>query len=83
MSGNVAQIRTVEQAIAHADAAHAKLSAHEDLCAQRYGSISDSLVELRSDIKDQQKLIWGLLLSVAGFAVVTLVAVLLKKGGLM
>lgn len=82
MSG-VSQLRpTAADAMVRADAAHAKLDAHEDLCAQRYGTISDILVEVKSDLKDQRKLMWGVILSVAGTAILALLGILLKSGHL-
>lgn len=79
MSGNLVQMRaTASDAMARADSAHAALTAHEDLCAQRYGSISDTLVELRSDLKDQQKLLWTMLMAVCGATMVVLVGIVLK-----
>lgn len=67
--------QTVASAYAHAEAAHAKLDGHEKLCAERYGNIHDSLGELK-------KLVLGVILGVAGFALVTLVAVILRAGHL-
>ena len=77
MSG-VAQLRpTVADAMAKAEAVNERVSSHEDICAVRYGQISDILVELKSDIKDQHKLLWGVLLGVAGFVAAVLVAIVL------
>lgn len=79
MSGNLVQMRvTASDAMARAESAHAALTAHEDICAVRYGQISDILVELKSDIKDQHKLLWGVLLTVCGFLAVTMVAIVLR-----
>lgn len=54
------------------------MTAHEELCAERYEGIRKILSELKDDSKDHRKLLWGLLLSVAGGAVITLLAVILR-----
>jgi len=82
MGDRVTERTTASQAYAHAEAAHAKMTAHEDLCASRYEVIAQTLAELKADSKDQRKLLFGLLLSVAGGAIVTLVAVVLKAANL-
>jgi hypothetical protein len=52
------------------EGAYRKIESHEEICAIRYEGINASLVKL-------EKLIWSVLLSIAGFLAVTLVAVVL------
>jgi Flp pilus assembly protein TadB len=68
---------TVAGAMARADSAHQKIEDHEDLCAERYRAINTTLGDLKSASGDQSKLLWGIVLSIAGFTAVTLVAVVL------
>lgn len=58
--------------------AYAKIESHEDLCALRYAEIAETLRALKDDAKEQHKLLWSILLSVAGFMAVTLVAIVLN-----
>lgn len=58
------------------------MTAHEELCAERYEGIRQILAELKSDSKDQHKLLWGVLLAVAGVSVTVLVAIVLKAANL-
>lgn len=76
---------TASQAYAHAEAAHVKAEAakvqtseHEKLCAERMAAIMQTLAELKTESKDQRKLLQGLILSVAGAAILTLLAVILR-----
>lgn len=61
---------TATGAMARAESAHQKIEDHEKLCAERYGNINSTLDELK-------KLVWGVILGVAGFALMTLLAVML------
>jgi hypothetical protein len=47
--------------------AFAKIEAHEDLCAERYGNIHATLEDLKSAGKDQRKVQWGVLIALLGF----------------
>lgn len=66
---------TISTAMARADAAHAKIESHEELCAERYGNIHSALNDLK-------KLVWGVILGVAAFGLATLVGVLLRASRL-
>ena len=57
--------------------AYAKIESHEEICALRYTQIFETLGELKANAANQSKLLWGVLLSVAGFVAVTLVAIVL------
>lgn len=57
--------------------AYAKIESHEELCAERYARIFESLGDLKDNAGKQSTLLWGVLLSVAGFTVITLIAVML------
>lgn len=57
--------------------AFAKIEGHEELCAERYASIHATLGEMKGDASDMRKLLWAILVSVAGFALITLVAIVL------
>jgi hypothetical protein len=70
--------REAGRALARADSAHQKIEAHEDLCAVRYKALEDALAELKSAVGGQYKLLWGIVLSFGGTAMVTLVAIVLK-----
>lgn len=43
--------KTAAEAYAHADKAHDKMNAHEDLCAERYLGIHDSLKDLHATVR--------------------------------
>lgn len=58
--------------------AYAKIEGHEELCAERYAVIAQTLDDLKGDSREQHKLLWSILLSVAGFMAVTLVAIVLN-----
>ena len=58
------------------------MTAHEELCAERYQTIAAALKDLKDDSKDQHKLLWGVLLAVAGVSVTVLVAIVLKAANL-
>lgn len=68
---------TAAEAKARADSAHEKIDSHEDICAERYASIHTSLAELKDDFRGQGRLLIGILLSIAGFGIVSLVAIIL------
>lgn len=68
--------------MARANAAHQKIEDHEELCAERYRGILEAIKDLKGDSKSQSQLLWGVLLSVAAFAITTLMAILLKRAGL-
>lgn len=57
--------------------AYAKIDNHEEVCAERYARIFETLGDLKAKGENHSRLLWGLLLSVAGFTVVTLIAVML------
>ena len=46
---------TVGEAMAKAEAAHAKMSAHEDLCSLRYGHINEALKDLKDAVSNHGK----------------------------
>lgn len=73
---------SVAEAYARAESAHDRIKDHEELCAERYRGILSAITDLKDEAKGQRGLLWGILLSVAGFTLVTLVAVVLKKTGL-
>lgn len=68
---------TAAGAMARADTAHQKIDSHEELCAERYGTINSILAELRSDSKAQSALLWGIVLSVGGASVLFLMGIVL------
>lgn len=55
--------------------AFAKIESHEDLCAERYAGIHSTLGELKAAAEKQSTLLWGIVLSVAGSAVLLLVGI--------
>lgn len=55
--------QTIGGAYAEARKAGAALNAHEDLCAERYSNIHETLSELKADGKTQSRLVVGVLLS--------------------
>lgn len=57
--------------------AYAKIESHEELCAERYRAIFETLGDLKAKGDNHSKLLMGVLLSIAGFTVVTLLAVML------
>jgi hypothetical protein len=74
---SVTDRKTVAGAYALAQEALDKQEGHEDVCAIRYGAINITLGELKAAAEKQSTLLWGIVLSVAAFALVTLVAVVL------
>jgi hypothetical protein len=58
--------------------AYAKIEGHEELCAERYAVIAQTLGELKGDAREQHKSLWSILLAVAGFMAVTMVAIVLN-----
>jgi len=58
--------------------AYAKIEGHEELCAERYAEIGQTLGDLKADARDQHKLLWSILLSVAGAMAATLGTIVLK-----
>lgn len=58
------------------------MTAHEELCAERYQTIAAALKDLKDDSKDKTKLLWGVLLSVAGASLLALLAIFLKAADL-
>ena len=63
--------------------AYAKIDSHEEICALRYAQIASTLVDLKEDSKAQRRLLQTVLLAVAGFALATLLTVILFKSGLV
>lgn len=59
--------KTVSDAYAHAESAHQKIDGHEDLCAERYKNINDSLADLKAAIKGHQKIAWGIVIALLGW----------------
>lgn len=49
------------------EGAYDKLEAHEDLCAERYRAIHETLGDMKSDAKTQNRLIVGVLLALVGW----------------
>jgi hypothetical protein len=78
---------TAGEAIAKAEAAHAKIEAHEDICAIRYSQIHNSLQDIKDAVKaigDSQSKsapkaetdrLWGVLWGLAGSLIVLLLGV--------
>lgn len=66
-------------AIADVDA---KVETHEAVCAERYGRINEVLGELKEGAKNQQKLLWGVLIAAAGWGLSTLAGVVLRAASL-
>ena len=58
------------------------MTAHEDLCAERYRTIAETLTDLKNDSKEHRKLLMTVLVGIAGSAVLVLVAVVLKAANL-
>lgn len=52
-----------------ANAAHDKIEAHEDLCAERYRNINESVAEIKNILKWAGSGIIGLMLTVLGWLV--------------
>lgn len=63
--------------------AYAKIEGHEELCAERYAVIAQTLGDLKADARDQHKLLWSILLSVAGAMAATLGTIVLKAANLI
>lgn len=74
---------TIAGAVALAESAHAKIDSHEAICAERYSTIANTLADLKSDSKDQRRLIITTLAGVAGSSVLLLISVILFKSGLI
>lgn len=57
-------------AMAKAESAHQKIDSHEELCAERYGNINDTLSDLKDTLKSHQsialKVLGGLATGVLG-----------------
>lgn len=64
---------TAAGAMAHADKAHDKIKSHEDLCAERYERIHETLTELKAGANAQNRLQWGVLIAIAAFFAVQFV----------
>lgn len=52
--------------------AYDKIAAHEDLCAERYKNIHESLGDLKDSASTSKKTLWGVLLTLLGFMAVQL-----------
>jgi len=51
---------TAAEAMAHAQAAHEKVEAHEDLCAERYAHIKTSIGDVKDSVTTITKILgWG------------------------
>jgi hypothetical protein len=51
---------TAADAMAHAEAAHIKVQAHEDLCAERYAHIQTNIAGVKDSVSTVVKLVgWG------------------------
>lgn len=74
---------TAAVALAVAENAHAKIDSHEAVCAERYANIAATLTALKLDNAAQKNLLQGILLSVAGSAVLLLATVVLFRSGLI
>lgn len=57
--------------------AYAKIESHEDLCAERYSSIHETLGEMKSDAKMLRNLGASVLLALVGWMAVQLFAPLI------
>lgn len=57
--------------------AYAKIEGHEEVCAERYSSINTTLGKLESAAIRQSALLWGIVLSVGGTAILFLVGIVL------
>jgi hypothetical protein len=60
------------QARSIADKAIAKIEGHEDLCADRWAEARKELLSLRDSIGNMSKGVWGIVIAIAGWALVTL-----------
>lgn len=78
----MAERQTVATAHARADSAHQKIDDHEKLCVERYQGILATFTEIKGDIRTQHGLLWGILLAVAGSAMMSIVAIVLKAAHL-
>lgn len=47
--------------------AYAKIEAHEDLCAERYGNIHTTLTELKDGQKSHGRAAWGIALALVAW----------------
>ncbi|TCS14532.1 hypothetical protein EV278_107181 [Caulobacter sp. BK020] len=47
--------------------AYAKMEAHEDLCAERYGNIHAAITELKADSKQGRNALYGLVVALLGW----------------
>jgi hypothetical protein len=47
--------------------AYAKITAHEDLCAERYDRINTTLEDLKEGQKAHSKAAWGIVLALLGW----------------
>jgi hypothetical protein len=52
--------------------AYQKIEAHEDLCAERYRGIRDSLAELRDGQKGHNRAAWAIAITIAGWMAIQL-----------
>jgi len=66
----MADRKTVSDAYNHADNAHQKIDSHEELCAERYKNIHETLGEVKDAIKSHQKIAWGLVIAILGWMAV-------------
>lgn len=48
--------------------AYAKMEAHEDLCAERYGNIHAAITELKADSKQGRNALYGLVVALLAWA---------------
>lgn len=62
--------KTVVEAYAHADRAHNKIDAHEDLCAERYRNINTSLTALHSTVRGARSAGAAVALAVIGWLLI-------------
>lgn len=52
--------------------AYQKIEAHEDLCAERYQNINNTLGELKAGQQDHRRAAWGIVLALLGWMAVQL-----------
>ena len=46
---------------------YARIETHEEICAERYAGIRESMSDVKGAIKDQARTQWAILLAIAGF----------------
>lgn len=60
------------EAKSNAEKAHLRMEAHEDLCLERWTQSRQLMVEIQKAQSGMVKGVWGVVIAVAGWALVTL-----------